>query len=116
MTTLEDIAGSWRADLTALATELYDVSVQAPGPAMLALSALIDNSSPTSVIPRLRAIRSAAAQAGVDLAGSQAELARQLGVSQMAVSFAVRAPRPHADRYGREPGGAARRGAENPPA
>lgn len=69
---------------------------------MTLLSTLIDNASATALIPRLRAIRSAAAQAAVEAAGSQAEVARQEGISAMAVSLAVRAARPHASRDGRE--------------
>jgi hypothetical protein len=38
----------------------------------------------------------------VEAAGSQAEVARQEGVSPMAVSLAVRAARPHASRDSRE--------------
>jgi hypothetical protein len=98
-----DIQENWRQDLRDLGDTLLTLAARPPSKAMTGLSELIDYASPTGgLIPRLRKIRSAAAAHAVDLAGSQAEVARQEGLSRMAVSYALRAPRPHASRDSRE--------------
>lgn len=80
----------YAAELHALAAELLAIATSAPDVAMMALGRLVDHVDTGGAMARLRAARRVAAQAAVDDAGSQAKLARLLGVSETLVSRAVR--------------------------
>jgi hypothetical protein len=77
-------------DLDALARELLIIGRQSPASAMMALSVLVDHVGERGAMSRLRTARQVAARAAVADAGSQAKLARALGVSEMLVSRLVR--------------------------
>lgn len=81
---------AYTADLLALAEELRRIAGLPPGRAMMALGQLMDSGDADGVTARLREVRRGAARLAVEQAGSQAALARELGVSVMLVSRAVR--------------------------
>lgn len=75
--------------LLALADELRDLAALPPERAMVVLAPLVDRTSPESAEKRLALARRLAAQIAVDEAGSQAALARQLGLGTGAISRIV---------------------------
>lgn len=84
-------------DLRTLADELRAIAEQSPEQAMMTLGRLVDHVGEDGVLARLREARKCAARLAVDRAGSQAKLARALGVSDMLVSRAVRDIRRHSN-------------------
>lgn len=84
-------------ELRELAEVLREAARLDPEAAMVRLGELLaDSSDGTAFMTRLRGARRTAAQLAVDEAGSQAALARKLGVSQMVVSRALSTePRRH---------------------
>jgi hypothetical protein len=87
------MAQPYADDLQALAEELQEIAVAPPESAMMSLGRLVDYADEDGALSRLRVARQVAAQSALDRAGSQAKLARALGVSQNLVSRIIRGVR-----------------------
>jgi len=87
---------TYPAELRALADELCRIADAPPAQAMMLLGPVVDTAAEVGALARLREARHDAAAAALVEAGSQAKLARQLGVSETLVSrLARRARREH---------------------
>lgn len=83
-------------ELRALADELRRIADAPPAQAMMLLGPVVDTTAEDGALTRLRDARHDAAAAALGEAGSQAQLARNLGVSETLVSrLARRARRKH---------------------
>lgn len=82
----------YQRELQDIAEVLMSVATLPPADAMVRLNTLLDSVGEESIVTRLREARRAAGERAVETigGGSQAELARILGISEMAVSRAVR--------------------------
>lgn len=76
-------------DLRRLGAQFSKLADAEPAEVMTVLGDLIDNSSETALLARLRAVRRQAAHLAVDAAGGKAPLARALGVSETTVYRAL---------------------------
>jgi len=80
---------AYPAELRALADELCRIADAPPAQAMMLLAPVVDTAA-GGALARLREARHDAAAAALVEAGSQAKLARQLGVSETLVSRLAR--------------------------